>query len=332
MPTRANLGMQARMRTLSILVMGSLVLTTGCPSSERLPEECTAGDVLRRNAANTAWECVSPSALQGVTAPAGSGLTAAASGSGTAIAMKTCPAGQILKQTSTGWDCAADENAGGTITAVTAGPGLTGGAASGAATLAVDFGGDGGELGTAAVAARTDHVHDSRYINSDGTTVEPGAIWVQGNIRTQGFIRAGGIVDGGIQLPPADMPGLIFRRINSTLRASGTPVLRSAELELRRDGSPGGLVALITAPLLQNQSIDCLGLDASGTVLGRRRAFAAGSPVGGSQQLYADTENIVFLTCSMGNPFANSHTTEFTLHREAGDPYWVGYVISTINQ
>lgn len=324
------------MRTLSILVMGSLVLTTGCPSSERFPEGCSAGDVLRRNAANTVWECVSPSALQGVpsgvTAPAGGGLTASAFGSGTSLAMKACPSGQILKQTSAGWSCAADENAGGTITAVTAGLGLTGGAASGAATLTVDFGGDGGELGTAAAAARTDHLHDSRYINSDGVAVDPGAIWVQGNIRTQGFIRAGGIADGGIQLPPADMPGLIFRRINSTLRASGTPVLRSAELELRRDGSPGGLVALITAPLFQNQSIACLGLDANGAVLGRRRAFLAGSSVGSGQQLYADTENIVFLTCSMGNPFANSHTTELTLHREAGDPYWVGYVISTLNQ
>jgi hypothetical protein len=58
-------------------------------------------------------------------------------------------------------------NAWGDITSVVAGPGLTGGATEGDATLAVVFGGN----GTANTAARSDHNHDDRYLRLIGGTL-----------------------------------------------------------------------------------------------------------------------------------------------------------------
>lgn len=91
-------------------------------------------------------------------AGAGNGLMAGAdalsvkldAGSGLAVGeagvslLRTCATGQLLKWnvTASAWECAADSdtNAGGTITGVTAGAGLTGGGTSGAVTVDVSAG------------------------------------------------------------------------------------------------------------------------------------------------------------------------------------------------
>jgi len=90
------------------------------------------------------------------------------------VGLKTCPTNQILKSTSGTapgtWVCAADDNSGGDITAVTtaAGSGLTGGATSGDVTLAADFmpvGGDNGTgTGDGLKVARGNHMHDLSYV------------------------------------------------------------------------------------------------------------------------------------------------------------------------
>jgi hypothetical protein len=69
----------------------------------------------------------------------------------------TCPAGQSIRTVNQNGTvaCEVDDNAGGDITGVTAGTGLTGGGSSGEVALGVSFGGS----GTAGFASRTDHNH-----------------------------------------------------------------------------------------------------------------------------------------------------------------------------
>ena len=57
---------------------------------------------------------------------------------------------------------------GGTITGVTAGTGFTGGGTAGGVTLSANFAGSGGDLGTASTLARSDHLHDARYVQLSG--------------------------------------------------------------------------------------------------------------------------------------------------------------------
>jgi microcystin-dependent protein len=81
--------------------------------------------------------------VQKITSGAGNYLTYQPNGA-------ACADGGVLKwdNTNTRWACGLDSDAGGDITAVTAGTGLTGGATSGAATLNVDIGTAAGQLFT----------------------------------------------------------------------------------------------------------------------------------------------------------------------------------------
>ena len=83
----------------------------------------------------------------------------------------TCPAGQYLRSINNDGSviCAIDQAAGGAITAVTAGPGLTGGGTTGTVTLAAAFGGS----GAASFVARSDHTHGD---GNDNTMVGQGAL------------------------------------------------------------------------------------------------------------------------------------------------------------
>ncbi|MBA4373851.1 MAG: hypothetical protein C0402_13450 [Thermodesulfovibrio sp.] len=95
-----------------------------------------------------------------------------------------CPDGYFLRYTTAGgWGCGV---ANGDITSVIAGIGLTGGAASGDATLNVNFAGN----GAANTASRSDHNHDALYIGEG----EPNSI-------TTAMIVNGAVTDAKITGP-----------------------------------------------------------------------------------------------------------------------------------
>jgi hypothetical protein len=73
-----------------------------------------------------------------------------------------------------------DDNSGGDITSVLPGTALSGGGASGAVSLSVEFAATGGEFGTYDGVARSDHIHDSRY-TVIGADLVHNAVWKVNN-------------------------------------------------------------------------------------------------------------------------------------------------------
>src|SRR5262245_10090271 len=97
-----------------------------------------------------------------------------------------CADGEVAKRTGGIWSCGTDldTNSGGDITEVTtgAGSGLTGGATSGSASLAVAFAG----TGTASTVARADHAHAEYVLNTDARLLD-----ISGLANVSGGVGAG---------------------------------------------------------------------------------------------------------------------------------------------
>ncbi|MGO9274849.1 MAG: tail fiber domain-containing protein [Terriglobia bacterium] len=74
--------------------------------------------------------------ITGVTA--GAGLSGGGTTGNISLAVQTCPSGQFLQSTGSGWVCAAVGGGGGSITGLTAGTDLTGGGSSGVVILNLD--------------------------------------------------------------------------------------------------------------------------------------------------------------------------------------------------
>jgi hypothetical protein len=110
--------------------------------------------------------------------------------------------------------CQADTNAGGDITGVTAGAGLTGGAASGVATLAVSFAGS----GAAQAVARSDHNHTL----STGANTAVGSLAL-GSIATGVDNTAAGVSALGDNTYGSTTPPSAAMLLAGTRRATTTP-------------------------------------------------------------------------------------------------------------
>ena len=152
--------------------------------------------------------------------------------------LTSCAPNQILKFNGTAWGCAADvdtdTNSGGDITDVTAGLGLTGGAASGNATLDVGQG-TGIIVGANAVSLDTgftDARYDPRYVNTTGDTMSGNLDMAQSRVLNRGcppgYVRHG----PGLCLEDIDEGGLTFSTCANKCRAEpgGAHLCSSAEM------------------------------------------------------------------------------------------------------
>jgi hypothetical protein len=132
-------------RAVTTPATGGLAFTTaGATYNLTLKAGCANGQVLKYTSATSSWDCAGDANSGGdvtdILVATGGGLNVSnPGGPQPTLGLVSCPAtGQVLKYTvGTGWDCAADANSGGDITAVNtpAGGGLIGGATTGAASL-----------------------------------------------------------------------------------------------------------------------------------------------------------------------------------------------------
>ncbi len=109
---------------------------------------CATGQILKFNGAG--WACGADNDSGDITSVlAGNGLMGGGTtGAVTLSLVNTCATGQMLKWTGSAWGCASDidTNSGGTITGVTAGPGLIGGGTTGNLVLSLPTTCGAGEL------------------------------------------------------------------------------------------------------------------------------------------------------------------------------------------
>ena len=158
------------------------------------------------------------------------------------------------------------------------------------------------------------------------TSVPTARLDVNGDTRVQGLFRSGS--ETGTSQPPNLTNGMVVRRINSNNSALNQVIARNDKVTLERDGSTGGLLIRYTGAV--RQTIACMGITSSGAVA---NFFLTITPAGaGTTQVYTDAQNVVYVRCNFGDPYAFGHQTDVVLLRQSGDTWWTGTVTSTFNQ
>ena len=200
---------------------------------------CQLGQVLKWN--GSTWGCAAdndtPSMSSGditsVTTAAGSGLQGGVTTGDAALSLLTsCAMNQVLKWTGSAWACAADvdtdTNSGGDITDVVAGNGLTGGAASGAATVNV---GAGTGISVAADTVSLDTVFtDGQYVNITGDTMQGAINMANNRITNRGCPLSFVSVGGSLCVEDPDSSGWTFSACANHCRVVGGHLCSSGEM------------------------------------------------------------------------------------------------------
>ena len=183
----------------------------------------------------------------------------------------------------------------GDITAVVAGNGLTGGATSGDAEIAVD---------------------PDYAIRNNNSTAQSASWWINGTMRM-------GSETGTSQ---AATKSIIVREARSTVGDAGTIIARAGDMFLERDGTSGGLRVRTTN--LSSRTISCTGITETGSVIGFADDFTSVI----TQTVFTDAQDVVSYDCHFGNIFGGGQHTQVKMSRESADSWWYGFLRSTFNQ
>lgn len=199
---------------------------------------CATNQVLKWNGAS--WGCAadldtdtnSGGDITSVTTAVGTGLQGGVAAGDAALSLiTTCAMNQVLKWSGSGWACGNDNDSPGSsgdITDVIAGNGLTGGAASGAASLDI-VAGSGIIVGPDSVSLDYGAT-DGRYLNITGDTMA-GPIAMNGNqlygrACPSGFVSVG----GNLCVENTDTGGNTFSACANRCRVLGGHMCSSGEM------------------------------------------------------------------------------------------------------